>query len=39
MYERRGYVPFYERKLGHDDKLVFLKKPLVGTGFTIRGAE
>ncbi len=39
MYEKRGYVPFYERELGHDDTLVFLKKQLVGTGFTIRGTE
>lgn len=29
MYERNGYTPFYERDLGHDDKLVFLQKRLI----------
>ncbi|CAM5790699.1 GNAT family N-acetyltransferase [Brevibacillus borstelensis] len=29
MYERNGYIPFYERDLGHDDKLVFLQKRLI----------
>ncbi|WP_425341224.1 hypothetical protein [Brevibacillus borstelensis] len=29
MYERNGYIPFYERDLGHDDKLVFLQKQLI----------
>ncbi len=29
MYERKGYVRFYERELGRDDKLVFLRKNLL----------
>lgn len=29
MYERKGYRRFFERDLGTDDKLIFLKKVLV----------
>ncbi|WP_248923994.1 GNAT family N-acetyltransferase [Paenibacillus hamazuiensis] len=37
MYRRRGYEPFFERPLGQDDTLVFMKKTLLPASSALPG--